>query len=174
MFANVLTANPAQPQSGGIDFMTIALFVIFGLLIFTMFRKQRKNQAQMREKAEQMKERLVPGTPVMTQFGLYGTVVSVDREANKVVMELSPGSTATAATRREIRMYDPQDDRHRRPDATVRSNVPGSTAGRPPRIADLWTRQRGDRSCTCHTPSSRTRWNRKPCLPPSNSCALAS
>lgn len=95
MFVNVLTANPAQPQSGGIDFMTIALFVIFGLLIFTMFRKQRKNQSQMREKAEQMKERLVPGTPVMTQFGLYGTVVSVDREANKVVMELSPGSTAT-------------------------------------------------------------------------------
>ncbi|NKX54084.1 preprotein translocase subunit YajC [Arthrobacter mobilis] len=75
--------------------MTIALFVIFGLLIFTMFRKQRKVQAQMREKAEQMKEKLAPGTEVMTQFGLYGSVVSVDRDENKVVLELSPGNTAT-------------------------------------------------------------------------------
>jgi preprotein translocase subunit YajC len=102
-----LTANTAQPQSGGIDFMTIALFVIFGLLIFTMFRKQRKAQAQMREKTEQMKERLAPGTPVMTQFGLYGTVVSVDRDENKVVMELSPGNTATVHLQAVTEVLEP-------------------------------------------------------------------
>jgi len=107
VFVNVLTANTAQPQSGGIDFMTIALFVIFGLLIFTMFRKQRKAQAQMREKTEQMKERLVSGTPVMTQFGLYGTVVSVDRDENKVVLELSPGNTATVHLQAVTEVIEP-------------------------------------------------------------------
>jgi preprotein translocase subunit YajC len=107
VFVNVLTANTAQPQSGGIDFMTIALFVIFGLLIFTMFRKQRKAQAQARTKTEQMKERLVPGTPVMTQFGLYGTVVAVDRDENKVVMELSPGNTATVHLQAVTEVMEP-------------------------------------------------------------------
>jgi preprotein translocase subunit YajC len=107
VFVNVLTANTAQPQSGGIDFMTIALFVIFGLLIFTMFRKQRKTQAQMREKTEQMKEKLLPGTQVMTQFGLYGTVVSVDRDENKVVMELSPGNTATVHLQAVTEVLEP-------------------------------------------------------------------
>ncbi|NKX49602.1 preprotein translocase subunit YajC [Arthrobacter deserti] len=87
--------------------MTIALFVIFGLLIFTMFRKQRKVQAQMREKAEQMKEKLLPGTQVMTQFGLYGTVVSVDRDENKVVMELSPGNPATVHLQAVTETLDP-------------------------------------------------------------------
>ena len=98
MFENVLTASNAQPQGGGIDFMTIALFVIFGLLIFMMFRKQKKAQAQMREKAEALQEKMHPGAQVMTAFGLYGTVVSVDRDENKVVIELSPGNTATVHT----------------------------------------------------------------------------
>ncbi|MFD1212450.1 preprotein translocase subunit YajC [Arthrobacter sp. GCM10027362] len=87
--------------------MTIALFVIFGLLIFTMFRKQRKVQSQMREKAEQMKEKLLPGTQVMTQFGLYGTVVSVDRDENRVVMELSPGNTATVHLQAVTEVLEP-------------------------------------------------------------------
>jgi preprotein translocase subunit YajC len=129
VFVNVLTANTAQPQSGGIDFMTIALFVIFGLLIFTMFRKQRKTQAQMREKTEQMKERLVPGTPVMTQFGLYGTVVSVNRDENKVVLELSPGNTATVHLQAVTEVTEPAAQTVVPDDASSLTEPEAGTAG---------------------------------------------
>jgi preprotein translocase subunit YajC len=95
VFVNVFANNTTQPQGGGFDFMTLALFVIFGLLIFMMFRKQKKVRAQMEEKAQTLQEKLRPGTQVMTQFGLFGTVVSVDRDENKAVIELSPGNTAT-------------------------------------------------------------------------------
>jgi preprotein translocase subunit YajC len=63
-------------------------------LIFTMFRRQRKTQQQVKDMRTQME----PGTEVMTQFGLYGTIVSIDQENNKAVLELSPGNLATVHT----------------------------------------------------------------------------
>ncbi|THJ67571.1 preprotein translocase subunit YajC [Arthrobacter echini] len=59
-----------------------------------MFRRQRKTQKQVR----QMRTELEPGTEVMTQFGLFGTIVSIDQENNKAVLELSPGNHATVHT----------------------------------------------------------------------------
>ncbi|EMY35740.1 preprotein translocase subunit YajC [Arthrobacter crystallopoietes BAB-32] len=109
MFVNVFANNTTQPQGGGFDFMTLALFVIFGLLIFMMFRKQKKVRTQMEEKAQSMKERMHPGTQVMTQFGLFGTVASVDRDENKVVLELSPGNTATVHLQAVSEIIEPQD-----------------------------------------------------------------
>ncbi|GLB67437.1 preprotein translocase subunit YajC [Arthrobacter mangrovi] len=109
MFVNVFANNTAQPQGGGFDFMTLALFVIFGLLIFMMFRKQKKVRAQMQEKAQTMQEKMRPGTQVMTQFGLFGTVVSVDRDENKAVIELSPGNTATVHLQAVSEIIEPKD-----------------------------------------------------------------
>ncbi|KAD3720740.1 preprotein translocase subunit YajC [Arthrobacter yangruifuii] len=56
-----------------------------------MFRKQKKTTQTVAQQRSQM----VPGTEVMTQFGLFGRIVSVDQEENKAVLELSPGNTAT-------------------------------------------------------------------------------
>lgn len=67
----------------------IMLLALGALLIFFMFNSNRKRKAQQ----EQMAERLVPGATVMTTFGLYGTVVSVDSDANKVTIESTPGTT---------------------------------------------------------------------------------
>ena len=45
MFGNI-TAQ-AQPQAGGgIDIMTILLFVMLGIFIFMMFRRNKKTQQQ--------------------------------------------------------------------------------------------------------------------------------
>lgn len=71
--------------------MTLLLPVALGLFLFMMFRKQKKVQSQLQEQRSHM----VPGTEVMTQFGLFGTILSVDQEENKAVLELSPGNTAT-------------------------------------------------------------------------------
>ncbi|KNC18953.1 hypothetical protein AC792_09435 [Arthrobacter sp. RIT-PI-e] len=74
--------------------MNLLLPLALAFLIFSMFRRQRKSQQQVKEMRTQME----PGTRVMTQFGLFGTIVSVDTENNQAVLELSPGNTATVHT----------------------------------------------------------------------------
>ncbi|WP_350268867.1 preprotein translocase subunit YajC [Brevibacterium sp. CBA3109] len=58
------------------------------LLIFFLFNSRRKQKAR----AEQIKTGLVPGATVMTTFGVFGTVLSIDDENNQVTLESSPGT----------------------------------------------------------------------------------
>ncbi|MDR6636520.1 preprotein translocase subunit YajC [Paenarthrobacter nitroguajacolicus] len=71
--------------------MTILLFVMLGLFVFMMFRRNKKTQQQQAE----MQSKFAPGVDVMTSFGLFGRIVSIDEAENKVVIELSPGNLAT-------------------------------------------------------------------------------
>ncbi|MGR0160011.1 preprotein translocase subunit YajC [Paenarthrobacter nitroguajacolicus] len=71
--------------------MTILLFVMLGLFVFMMFRRNKKTQQQQAE----MQSKFAPGVDVMTSFGLFGRIVSIDEAENKVVIELSPGNQAT-------------------------------------------------------------------------------
>jgi preprotein translocase subunit YajC len=70
-----------------IDPLTIVMVVILAALIFFMFRNSRKRQ---REQAE-TRSKMVPGAEVMTNFGLYGTLLSVDEDDNTALVETSPG-----------------------------------------------------------------------------------
>ena len=82
------------PNRNGTSHVNIAdLFIPLLLVVFVimMFRKQKKTTQTVAQQRSQM----VPGTEVMTQFGLFGRIVSVDQEENKAVLELSPGNTAT-------------------------------------------------------------------------------
>lgn len=58
------------------------------LLIFFLFNSRRKQKAR----AEQIKTGLVPGATVMTTFGVFGTVLSIDEESNQVTIESGPGT----------------------------------------------------------------------------------
>ncbi|GAA1866938.1 preprotein translocase subunit YajC [Brevibacterium marinum] len=58
------------------------------LLIFFLFNSRRKQKAR----AEQIKSGLVPGATVMTTFGVFGTVLSIDDENNQVTLESGPGT----------------------------------------------------------------------------------
>ncbi|MGV8857226.1 preprotein translocase subunit YajC [Rhodoglobus sp.] len=69
------------------DPLSIAMLAILGVLIFFMFRNSRKRKAQMAELREQM----VPGVEVMTNFGLFGTLVTNDTVANSAEIEISTG-----------------------------------------------------------------------------------
>lgn len=89
-----LVAQPATGDAPPFDIFSLLLPLALAFLIFTMFRRQRKAQKQVKEMRTQME----PGTEVMTQFGLYGTIISIDQENNKAVLELSPGNTATVHT----------------------------------------------------------------------------
>jgi len=74
-----------------VDPMTILLFVMLGLFVFMMFRRNKKTQQQQAA----MQSKFAPGVDVMTSFGLFGRIVSIDEAENKVVIELSPGNEAT-------------------------------------------------------------------------------
>lgn len=72
------------------DITIILLLVVLAAFLYFQFRNSRKRQAE----AEKRREAMVPGTEVMTNFGLFGTIVSIDEDENIAVLEISPGVTA--------------------------------------------------------------------------------
>jgi preprotein translocase subunit YajC len=68
--------------------LNIALVVVLALFVFYAFRNSRKTKA----KQEELKSQIVPGVEVMTNFGLFGTLVSVDEVSNVAELEVSPGN----------------------------------------------------------------------------------
>lgn len=72
-----------------LDPLTIVMLAVLAVLIFFMFRNSRKRKAD----AEKLQDKMVPGAEVMTNFGLFGTLIEIDEEANTATIETSPGST---------------------------------------------------------------------------------
>jgi len=85
------------------DPFTVIMLAVLALLIFFMFRNGRKRQRDLQE----LQEKMVPGAEVMTSFGLYGTLVSVDEESNTVLVETSPGATVKLHRQALSRVVDP-------------------------------------------------------------------
>ena len=69
------------------DPLTIVMLAVLALLIFFMFRNSKKRK----EEIAKLQDKMVPGAEIMTNFGLFGTLVSVDEENNVAVIETSPG-----------------------------------------------------------------------------------
>ena len=70
------------------DPLTLAMFGVLAVLVFFTWRSSRKRK----QAAEQQKEQLQPGVEIMTNFGLYGTLVSIDTVTNVAEVEVSPGN----------------------------------------------------------------------------------
>jgi preprotein translocase subunit YajC len=70
------------------DATTLIMVLLLVVLVFFMFRNKRKRDAQQATLQSQM----VPGVEVMLSFGVYGTLVSIDDEANIAEVEVSPGT----------------------------------------------------------------------------------
>jgi preprotein translocase subunit YajC len=70
------------------DPLSIAMFAILAVLIFFMFRNSQTRKKQ----AEELKAQIVPGVEIMTNFGLFGTLVSIDEFSNVAEIETSPGN----------------------------------------------------------------------------------
>ena len=90
MTENVL----AQAAAGGpapFDPTMLIMLAAFGLLIFMMMRGRKKAAKAQ----EEIRSNLAVGAEVMTQFGLFGTISSIDTDENKIVLEVSPGSFVT-------------------------------------------------------------------------------
>ena len=71
------------------DPLTIAMFAVLGVLIFFMFRNSRNRKREQ----EALQSKIVPGVEIMTNFGMFGTLVSIDEISNVAEVETSPGVT---------------------------------------------------------------------------------
>ena len=78
------------------DPFSLLMMAALALLVFFMFRNSRKQrQAQL-----ELQEKLVPGAKVMTSFGLFATVVSIDDETNVAVIKT--GKSTTLEVHRQV------------------------------------------------------------------------
>ncbi|ALS58022.1 preprotein translocase subunit YajC [Rathayibacter toxicus] len=98
----------------------ILLVLLLAVMIVFMFRNNKKRQRD----AENMKKNLTPGVELMTGSGLFGTVVSVDDENNKVVIESTPGTLLTIHRQAIVRLIDPSDNADTTEDEPVVTTEP--------------------------------------------------
>ncbi|WP_438855597.1 preprotein translocase subunit YajC [Agromyces sp. M3QZ16-3] len=86
-----------------LDPLTLIMLAVLAVLIFFMFRNSRKRQAEARE----LQSKVAPGAKVMTNFGVFGTILSIDEEENRVELESSPGTVLTVHRQTIARVVEP-------------------------------------------------------------------
>jgi preprotein translocase subunit YajC len=85
------------------DPFTIIMLAVLAVLIFFMFRNSRKRQADARD----LQSKVQAGAKVMTNFGVFGTILSIDEEENQVLLETSPGTVLTVHRQTVARVVEP-------------------------------------------------------------------
>ena len=70
------------------DPFLIIVVAALGLFVFMQFRTAKKR----RNEAAELQEKMLPGTEIMTNYGLYGTILSIDDENNIATIETTPGT----------------------------------------------------------------------------------
>lgn len=85
------------------DPFTIIMLAVLAVLIFFMFRNSRKRQSDARE----LQSKVQAGAKVMTNFGVFGTILSIDEDENQVLLETSPGTVLTVHRQTIARVVTP-------------------------------------------------------------------
>ena len=85
------------------DPLTVVMLAVLALLVFFMFRNGRKRKRDQ----EALQATMVVGAEVMTNFGMYGTIISIDEEANKVALEIAPGTIVNIHRQTIARVVEP-------------------------------------------------------------------
>ncbi|HSP53863.1 MAG TPA: preprotein translocase subunit YajC [Cryobacterium sp.] len=85
------------------DPLTLVMLAVLAALVFFMFRNSRKRQKDLAALQAQM----VVGAEVMTNFGMYGTILAIDEETNKVALEIAPGTVVQLHRQTIARVVEP-------------------------------------------------------------------
>ncbi|MCU1523599.1 MAG: yajC [Microbacteriaceae bacterium] len=70
------------------DPILIVVAVALAVFVFFQFRSSRK---RAKETAERQAS-ILPGAEIMTNYGLYGTILSIDDDTNVALIETTPGT----------------------------------------------------------------------------------
>ncbi|GAA2024547.1 hypothetical protein GCM10009819_04370 [Agromyces tropicus] len=89
-----------------LDPLTLIMLAVLAVLIFFMFRNSRRRQAEARE----LQTKVVPGAKVMTNFGVFGTILAIDEDENQVELESSPGTVLTVHRQTISRVVEPVEE----------------------------------------------------------------
>jgi preprotein translocase subunit YajC len=84
------------------DMTTVFMLAVLAVLVLFMMRNGRKRKRD----AEDLQSKVVAGAHVMTNFGVYGDIVSIDEAENKIVLQTSPGNTLTIHRQAVARVVD--------------------------------------------------------------------
>lgn len=88
------------------DPLTIGMLAVLAVLIFFMFRNSQKRKREQQD----LQSKVTPGADVMTNFGLFGTILSIDDEDNKVELQTSPGVVLTVHRQTITRVIDTDEE----------------------------------------------------------------
>lgn len=94
--AQTQTALPFDP--------TLILLAVLAIAMFFFMRRSGKAQAAKRE---ELAAKMVPGAEVLTQAGIYGTIVAIDAEHAVTTLETSPGVTLRVHSSTVINVVEP-------------------------------------------------------------------
>ncbi|MBX3309448.1 MAG: preprotein translocase subunit YajC [Cryobacterium sp.] len=85
------------------DYTLILIAVVLAVFVFFQYRSSKKRQ---RDAAERLAT-LLPGVEVMTNFGLYGTLVSIDEDDNMAYVEVAPKTVIKLHRQVLLKAVDP-------------------------------------------------------------------
>lgn len=90
----------------GANYQSIIFFVaIIAVFYFLIIRPQKKRQTEQVELMNQLK----PGAEIQTIGGIYGQIISIDDEDDRVVIAVFDGSELEIAKRAIARIVTPND-----------------------------------------------------------------
>ncbi len=84
------------------DYTLILLAGLLVVMIFFTWRSSKKRKAE----AETLQTKLVPGAEIMTQHGIFGTLVSIDDDTNEAIIESTPGTKLRVHRQTIVRVVD--------------------------------------------------------------------
>jgi preprotein translocase subunit YajC len=102
------TTGGDAAASGGLDsnlLLNVGLFALLAIVIIFMFRNSRKRRAD----AEKLQTQMVPGAEIMTQTGIFGTLISIDEETNQAIIETTPGTKLRVHRQVLARVVEPDE-----------------------------------------------------------------
>lgn len=85
----------------------ITLLLLGGLLVVMIFFTWR-NSKKRKAEAEEIQAKMLPGAEVMTQHGIFGTLVSIDDDTNEAVIESTPGTLIRVHRQTLSRVVEPE------------------------------------------------------------------
>jgi preprotein translocase subunit YajC len=101
-------AGDDAAATGGLDsnlLLNVGLFALLAIVIIFMFRNSRKRRAD----AEKLQTQMVPGVEIMTQTGIFGTLISIDEETNQAIIETTPGTKLRVHRQVLARVVEPDE-----------------------------------------------------------------
>lgn len=83
----------------------IVMVVLLGGMMFFMFRSNKKRQNE----AQKLRDKAAVGAKVMTNFGLFGTIIDIDEDEDIVSIESTPGTVVRVHRQTIARVDSPEE-----------------------------------------------------------------